>query len=78
MIPRLPSPRYLETRDVCRPDYWERLRKDCGLNFAEMAQQQGVTLREYAMLECGVTPEELADGYYPRTGGRPKIPTPRS
>lgn len=48
----------------------QRWRQSQHLNFAQAAAQKGVSLRQYAMLECGVTAEELAAGDYTSTTER--------
>ena len=48
-------------------DHRKRWRQDQGYNFAQAAKALGLTLREYAMQECGVTTDMLATGNYPST-----------
>lgn len=52
------------------PKEFERDRRREGWNFAQAAKAHGVSVREWAMLECGTTPEELACGQYPKKTGR--------
>lgn len=56
------------------PHEWQRDRQRNGWNYAEAAKFYGISIREWAMLECGTTPHELAAGLYPRAGGRTATP----
>lgn len=69
---RIPSQKFLEMRAQHRRHHWERERRNNGWNYAQAAKAHGITLREWGMLECGVSPEDLRAGLYPRaSGGRP-------
>ncbi len=68
MISTQPSPRFYALRRSTVD--WQRWRTGRGLNFAQAAQEHGLTLREWAMLECNVTPENLVQGRYPSCRNR--------
>jgi hypothetical protein len=52
---------------------WQRWRLQQGYNYAQAAQEHQISVREWGMLECRVSPEDLRDGLYPYTkGGEPR------
>ena len=73
MLKRIPSVTFETLRQQAQSRmHWERVRKNHGWNYAQAAAAHGISVREWAMLECGVTPEDLRAGLYPRAaGGRP-------
>lgn len=70
MIDRVPSPQFEILRRQQDPKRWERERRNMGWNYAEAARAHGISVREWAMLECGVTPEQLREHEYPEKTGR--------
>lgn len=53
----------------------ERWRLNAGMNYAQAAAALEITIRQYGMIECGVTADELASGAYPSTVKR-RSPNP--
>lgn len=66
---RLPSQKFLDMMAQNRRHHWERERKKNGWDYAQAASAHGITVREWAMLECDVTPAQLAQGRYPAKKG---------
>lgn len=67
----IPSQKFQQMMAENRRHHWERERKKNGWNYAEAASAYGLTVREWAMLECDATPAQLAQGRYPVKEGRP-------
>lgn len=70
MITSTPSQKFHAMRVAAPPHEWQRQRMNNGWSYADAARSNGITIREWAMLECGTTPEDLRTGRYPRAGGR--------